>query len=144
MTEKPFQLNVIPRSNRDYGLAIDQQSVSKNGNHRKPQRIVQIWGLPLQLATDLLLETLKKSGYRANQLSRSRKAPFEFNEETGVRLGLLFLAIKPLSKIQRIETITAAIRSMPSEEAYYWFSKCTTKGYARRAQKALRILLSRE
>jgi hypothetical protein len=33
---------------------------------------------------------------------------------------------------------------MPSEEAYYWYSKCTTPDYAGRAQQALRVLLAAE
>jgi hypothetical protein len=33
---------------------------------------------------------------------------------------------------------------MPSEEAYYWFSKCTVGASAASARRALRILLAGE
>lgn len=45
------------------------------------------------------------------------------HEETGLRLGLLFLAGKPLTRMDRIEA--SALHIMPSEKAYYWSSKCT-------------------
>jgi len=61
-----------------------------------------------------------------------------------VRLGLLFLALKPLTKVSRMEAIAAGLRGMSAEEAYYWFSKCAAREHARRAQQALRILLAGE
>jgi hypothetical protein len=36
------------------------------------------------------------------------------------------------------------IRAMTSEEAYYWYAKCTGGPAAERAQKALRVLLADE
>ena len=144
MSTQPFFLYVTPRDKDDYGIALYQQQLRQNNNPKVPRRLVRVWGAPFHAIIDYLIETLKKAGYRATELSRSRKAPFELDEETGVRLGLLLLALKPLSKIERIDDIYSAIRSMPDEEVYYWFSKCTTAGAARRSQKALRILLSPE
>jgi hypothetical protein len=144
MSTQPFLLRVIPRDKDDYGVALYQKQLHQNNNPKSPRRLVQVWGAPFHAIIDYLIETLKKAGYRATDLSRSPKTPFELDEGTGVRFGLLLLALKPLSKIERIETINSAIRSMPDEEVYYWFSKCTTAGAARRSQKALRILLSPE
>ncbi len=144
MSTQPFELYVIPRDKDDYGIALYQRQLRQNTNPKSSRRLVRVWGTPFHAIIDYLIETLKKAGYRATDLSHSRKTPFELDEETGVRLGLLLLALKPLSKIERIETINSAIRSMPDEEVYYWFSKCTTEGAARRAQKSLRILLSPE
>ena len=59
-----------------------------------------------------------------------------------MRLGLVMLAVKPLSKASRIEAISHGIRTMPPEEAYYWYSKCTARDASERAQKALRVLLT--
>lgn len=144
MSTQPFFLYVTPRDKDDYGIALYQQQLRQNTTPKSPRGLVRVWGAPFHAIIDYLIETLKKAGYRATELSRSRKAPFELDEETGVRLGLLLLALKPLSKIERIDDIYSAIRSMPDEEVYYWFSKCTTAGAARRSQKALRILLSPE
>jgi hypothetical protein len=66
------------------------------------------------------------------------------DEESGVRLGLLFLATKRLRKFGRIETISGAIWAMGAEEAYYWFSKCMDVAAGRRARRALRLLLAAE
>ncbi len=42
-----------------------------------------------------------------------------------MRLGLLFMMVKPLSRGDRIEAIAQGVRAMPIEEAYYRFSKCS-------------------
>jgi len=76
--------------------------------------------------------------------SRSAGGEYGTGEESGVRLASIFLAIRPISKVSRIEEISRGIRSMADEELYYWFAKCSTTGTADRAQKALRILLSEE
>ena len=66
------------------------------------------------------------------------------SEKADVRLGLLFLAIKPITKMQRVEAISHGLRAMTNEEAYYWYSKCTTSPTADHAQKTLRVLLAGE
>ena len=59
-------------------------------------------------------------------------------------MGLVFVAVKPLGKLRRVEAISHGIRQMPLEEVYYWYSKCTAADTADRAQKALRVLLAAE
>jgi len=110
----------------------------------RPQRLVELSGTQLQAVSDHVLEALRKGGYKVTDLSRARREPFHLDEETGLRLGLLFLAVKPLTKLSRVEAISSEMRAMPSEEAYYWFSKCTATHTARRAQHALRVLLAEE
>lgn len=155
MIARPFELRVIPVVGRiesryregEYGLALTQQPIwsSAGASHeRSSQLVVRIWGIPFQSGVDRVLAALKDNGYRSSELSRARKAPFHLSEESGVRLGLLFLAVKPLRKLSRIEAISGAIWAMGPEEAYYWFSKCTDISTGRRAQKALRILLAEE
>lgn len=141
-----FELRVIPEGERDYRLAIWQRSVVGNGNGTVEERIqplATIAGPALHLALDQVLDALKREGHRANVL-RPAEGTFQLGEETGVRLGLLFLALKPLRKVSRMEGIAAGVRAMPAEETYYWFSKCATPRLARRAQHALRILLAGE
>jgi hypothetical protein len=105
---------------------------------------VRIWGPALESVLDRVLETLRKAGFRPADLRAGRKVPFELPEEAGVRLGLLFLAIKPLRRLDRISAISATVRDMEAEEAYYWFSKCSRADLARRACRSLRILLAEE
>lgn len=143
--DKPFALSVVPRDEGDYGLALYQWPVRTNDKRvNRPQRLVEVWGTQLQAVSDHVLEALRKGGYKVTDLSRARREPFYLDEETGLRLGLLFLAVKPLTKLNRIEAISAEMRTMPSEEAYYWFSKCTAVSNAARAQQALRVLLAEE
>ena len=78
------------------------------------------------------------------QLVLVAKLTAVLNEESGVRLGLLMLAVKPLRKSSRMTDISEQVQSMASEEAYYWFSKSTDHQVGRRSQKAMRILLARE
>jgi hypothetical protein len=106
--------------------------------------IVTLSGDSLRAVSDHVLDSLREAGYKATDLSPSRRAPFHLPEAVGVRLGLVFLAVKPLSKLDRIEAISHGIRQMTAEELYYWYSKCTAADTAERAQKALRILLAGE
>ena len=142
--EKPFELRVVPHDSGDYGLALYQWPVAANREVPKPQRLVELDGDSLRAVADHVLEALRKSGYKVTDLSRDRRRPFRLDEETGLRLGLLFLAVKPLSRMDRVEAISSGLRTMPSEEAYYWFSKCTAAASAVNAQRALRILLAGE
>jgi hypothetical protein len=106
--------------------------------------VVQTWGTPLRSVMDQVLAVIREAGYRASDLSRTRQAPFILTEAQGVRLGLLFLAVKPLRKVARMTNISEQVRGMTDEEAYYWFSKATSATAARRAQRALRVLLAQE
>jgi hypothetical protein len=158
---KPFELRIIllpkgaPRryGEDEYGLGLYQQPVrslrlrsgqapSRVTKDQEPQLVVRIWGAAFRSTVDRVLAALKDNGYRASELSKTRKAPFLLSEESGVRLGLLCMASKPLRKLSRIEAISNAIWAMSPEEAYYWFSKCTDPLTGRRAQRALRILLA--
>ena len=101
-------------------------------------------GVKLQAVADHVLEALRRAGYKATELSPRRRKPFRLDEETGLRLGLLFLTVAPLSRVDRIEAISRELRAMPSEETYYWYSKCTDPHGSGRAQQALRTLLAAE
>jgi len=143
--DRPFELRVVPRDGEAYGLALYQLPIAANGEKgQELQRLVELGGTSLQAVVDHVLEALRKTGHKGTDLIPSRRRPFYLDEETGVRLGLLFLAVRPISKLSRIEHISLGVRAMPSEEAYYWFSKCTAQGSGRRAQQALRILLAGE
>jgi hypothetical protein len=154
--DKPFELRVTPATERAnhtaYNLALYQRLVEPPAAQRtlyreappEMQKVVEVGGSALRAVSDQVLDALKRSGYRATDLSANRREPFALSEESGVRLGLLFLAIKPITKMTRVEAISHGLRAMTSEEAYYWYSKCTTGPTADRAQKALRVLLAGE
>jgi len=153
----PFELRVVADTGRKsqsaaYSLALYQRFVEPPDAQRTLYRqsppdmvrVVEVGGSVLKAIADHVLDALRHSGYKATDLSASRREPFLLAEESGVRLGLLFLAVKPITKVERVESISHGLRSMTSEEAYYWYSKCTTGLTAERSQKALRVLLADE
>lgn len=149
--QKPFALHVQPVTGAatDYTLTLRQRVVErpKAGQPEATSRletVVVIGGDNLRAVADHVIEALRKAEYKATDLSAARRKPFYLPEEVGVRLGLVLLTVKPLHKLRRVEQISYGIRQMPSEEAYYWYSKCTAAGTADRAQKALRALLAAE
>ena len=155
MAASPFELRVIhptyrqagKRHKGEYGVALYQQPVrsrARNPHAEAPRLLARTWGLPFRCTVDRTLAALKENGYRASDLSKTRSAPFILDEESGVRLGLLFLTTKPLRKFGRIEAISGTIWAMGAEEAYYWFSKCTDNTTGGRARRALRLLLAAE
>jgi len=95
---------------------------------------------------DHLLAALRASGHRATDLTRAAgdEAPFYLDELTGLRLALILMAVKPLTRHDRIEAIGQGVQAMSAEEAYYWFSKCSAGPSASQAQKALGVLLNNE
>ena len=147
MQTKPFELRIAPEGAHDYGLAlyrIPSRGESRDGSGDGWELVVRIQGTPLRAVMDQVLTAIKQAGYRPADLSRGRKTPFLLNEELGVRLGLLMLAVKPLRKSSRMVDVSEQVQSMATEEAYYWFSKSTDQHVARRSQKAMRILLAKE
>jgi hypothetical protein len=152
--EKPFTLYVksLTGGSTSYTLTLAQRIVEPDPDQlpsgRRSQAgmttIVSLNGDNLKAVADHVIEALRQGGYKATNLSPERARPFYLPETVGVRLGLVFMAVKPLSKLRRIEAISHGIRQMPLEEAYYWYSKCTDADTADRAQKALRVLLAAE
>ena len=140
-----FELRVLLKGDAAYGLALYQNRPDRNGAAKAdPVRVVQVWGDPLRTVMDQVLIALRKSKYQPTDLRRSRQAPFRLKEEEGVRLGVLFMAVKPLRKLSRIEAISERVQGMELEELYYWYSKSTAAHDGRRARKAFRILIAEE
>ena len=107
-------------------------------------KVVELGDQALQAVSDHIINALRENDYKPTDLGLHRREPFALDEINGVRLGLLFLAIKPISKMDRIEAISHGLRAMTNEELYYWYSKCTAQQSADRAQKAIRVLLAAE
>ncbi|MBN1135446.1 MAG: ASCH domain-containing protein [Anaerolineae bacterium] len=146
---RPFALYTIPDKGNGYRVALYQwlQRDSQAGE-RAPGALwsVELGGDPLRAVADHLLAALRANSYKATDLARAAGAeePFYLDELTGLRLALILLAVKPLTRHERIEAIGLGVQAMSAEEAYYWFSKCSAGPGAARAQKALRILLAGE
>lgn len=143
---RPFALYAIPERGGGYRVALYQwlQRDSQAGQ-RAPGALwsIELGGDPLRAVADHLLAALRANSYKATDLARAAGAeePFYLDELTGLRLALILLAVKPLTRHERIEAIGLGVQAMSAEEAYYWFSKCSVGPGASQAQKALRVLL---
>ena len=142
--DKPFEMMVFPISDTVYGLELLQRRLNGDRNPDPMPRVVKIWGTALTAVLDHVLEGIKKNGYRSSDLRANRRTPFALDEEQGVRLGLLLLAVKPLRKLERIEAVSRSIWQMETEEVYYWFSKCSRSSDRHRACRAARIMMAEE
>jgi hypothetical protein len=137
----PFQLAVDPMPNASYALTVLQRPYPerKDGVVLPFVKIGSIEGLALSSAWDIILEVLHTNHHKPTAIQHDKKKRLELNEESGIRLSLLFLALVSLSNLDHMRTLQQSIWSMSNEEAYYWFSKCSgTNG--RRGVRALRIL----
>jgi len=145
-SEKPFALHVqaLAGAATDYALTLLQRVVERPDSDPHLETVVALSGDNLRAVADHVIEALRKAEYKATDLSVTRHQHVYVPDEVGVRLGLVFLTVQPLSKIRRVAQSSYGIRQMPSEEAYYWYSKCTAADTAERAQKALRVLLAAE
>lgn len=90
-----------------------------------------------------VMAALRESKLKPAQLSATRMKPLKLAEPAGVRLALVMLGTAPLSQRARIAEVEEGVAAMSTEEAYYWYAKCTGRE-ASRSQRALRLLLSDE
>jgi hypothetical protein len=147
-----FELRVLPEAGGAYRLALVQRRVEPPAEQRgvydrnppPMDRVADLGGPGLRAVADQVMTALRRNGYKPTDLSAARREPFVLSEETGVRLSLLFMAIRPITKMERIEAIARGVSAMTGEEAYYWYAKCTSGSAASRAQQALRVLLAEE
>jgi len=142
---RAYRLVLEPAGTASYSLRLEQSR-----SFDPPVDDIRIVGRASSTAVaacvDQVLDALRRAGHPTNELRPGRSGAFSLSEEAAVRLGLLFVALRPLSKTRRMEQVADGIRRMAPEEAIYWFSKCTPPGSAdaRRAQHALRVLLASE
>ena len=141
--ERAFELRVQPESQGEYALKLFQSPAGRTTNGHM-ECVARIHGDPLRIVIEPVLAAIRRAGYRPSDLRPTRREPFRIDEEDGVRLGLLFLALHPIRKPSRMEAMVEGIRVMADEELYYWYSKATATPYGLRAQRALRTLIAEE
>jgi hypothetical protein len=141
MLTHPFLLAVEPLPNASFALTVLQRPYPerKDGRVLPFEVIGSIDGLALSSAWDIILEVLHTNHHKPSAIQHDKKKRLGLNEESGVRLSLLFLTLVSLPTLDYMRTLQQSIWSMSNEEAYYWFSKCTGSN-GRRGVRALRIL----
>ncbi|MEX0666714.1 MAG: hypothetical protein WD313_00075 [Acidimicrobiia bacterium] len=134
---RTFEVLVSPFDEADYGVEL---LVTSNGHS---QSLARLEGKQLQRLRQAVLAAVTSSKQPRTALSPTRRAPVRLTEAAGVRLALAAMATKPISKPARVEKVRHGIDTMTSEEALYWYARCTGPAGAR-ALRALRILLAEE
>lgn len=137
---RSFELKVVSRGNGDYGLALYELQTGR----QDAELVERIWGDPLHMISDRILRAVRNGGVRPSSVGPRRKEPIPLREEDAVRTGVLFLALKPMRKLSRIEAIAERVSAMEPEELWYWYAKVTSPVNGRRARRALRLLLAEE
>ena len=137
-----FQLRIIPLKDNDFALELYQCAYKKAGEKKRPaaKRIGRIKGQTLILVRQAVYQTLKANSYDPKTLSYKRTSPYILTEESGVNLAILFQAVQPLKKEEKIANIRDGVMAMSNEEAHYWFAKISN-GNRSAALKAMRVLL---
>jgi hypothetical protein len=137
-----FQLRVVPLQNNDFALELYQCSYKKAGEKKRPaaKRIGRLKGNSLALVRQAVYATLKANNYDPKTLSQKRNAPYVLSEESGVNLAILFQAVQPLKKEEKIASIRDGVMAMSNEEAHYWFAMIAN-GRRSPALRAMRVLL---
>ena len=106
-----------------------------------PLRLAGLRGRNLELTEHRVLRRLKESGIRLDLL------PIEgmgsaLNEETALRLALLFRTLAPMRNRDNMRLVADGIEAMGKEEAGYWLGMSFHRKNPRRVLTALRILLT--
>jgi hypothetical protein len=142
-----FELRIKASDNGKMGCMLYQQPPASAGafSRSKPCRMSAIDGWRLGLAQGAIQRTIQGAGYKPVDFRATRKAPFSLNEEQGIRLDLVFRAVRDLRRRSRIEDVIAGIMAMSREELYYWHSKAAMKEDSENhGLIALRVLLGGE
>lgn len=137
-----FQLRIVPTDNNNFALELYQCAYKQAGQKKRPaaKRLGRLKGNGLVLAKQSIYHALKLNHYDPRSLSHRRQTAYVLDETTGVSLAILFQALQPLRKVERIQRIAAGIEEMSNEEAHYWFAKINN-GKRNPALKAMRVLL---
>jgi len=135
-----FELQVTATGEAgQFGVELAEVGAS-NG---RPDLLVQLGQKATARIITSVLAALRESKLKPAHLSPTRKKPLKLSEPAGVRLALVILGAAPLSQRVRIAEVEEGIAAMSTEEAYYWYAKCTGPS-ASRSRRALRLLLSDE
>ena len=140
-----FELRMKPHDDGDFSLVLWElppgDSRAKAYRHGRKMSSVSDWYL--QMTQSTVNKTLSAAGYKPSLVKRSRKAPFQLDEEAGIRLDLAFRLVKGLRNRSRIESILYGLNAMEREEALYWHTKVTKDNGTTQFNglKALRTLL---
>ncbi|MCS7295457.1 MAG: hypothetical protein NZ761_08675 [Dehalococcoidia bacterium] len=143
-TERWFELVLRDRPGVGREVVLWQVERTPGDGRRaarpRRRRVGGLVGRPLTVAEPEVRQVLGKAD--AQRLERDKCV--RLVDTAGARLGVLFLALRPLRRVERMVRVLEGVQRLADEEAYYWFAQCTAPSRARRARRALRVLLAGE
>lgn len=135
-----FRLRLLPVGPDEYSLALEETNGSAES---VPSLISRTDADHTRRVLPSVLNAVRASGHAKSIVSAHRAKPVPLSEPEGVRLALILIATGPISKARRVDKMASAVEKMSTEEAYYWYAKCTGPDAAR-VRRALRVFLAEE
>ncbi len=112
---------------------------------KEPLRVAGLAGRNLELVEPRVLRRLGAAGFRGDYACHAgaRDVPgHALDEQTALRLALMFRALAPMRHRDRMRAVADGIEAMGREEAAYWLGMVLHRPNPRRVLTALRFLLT--
>ncbi len=126
----------------DNELELWQLPSSATPHMKTAKRIAGLHGRNLALIEPRLMRQLKQVGIDLTKIKGKEVKHFSLNEETALRLGLIFRVLAPMRNRDRMGECTEGIEAMGKEESAYWLGMAMHRKNPRRVLTALRYLLT--
>ncbi len=143
-----FELRVEPHRNNELKFTLREHRIQRRGRAEvKPKELVAIWGAPVYFAQEAVSSILRQAKVARGITSLRAGDVVDLDEAVGARLAVLFLAIKPLRKLERVRAVAEEIMQMSPEATFFWLAKIAGGQDYRTRQRhlrALRLLLAEE
>ena len=103
-------------------------------------KVKRLSGARLRCLLQLLDKSLCETNVDPTKVTGTGSSAVLLREETGIRLSLGFIGVKPLRRVDRMRSLSRGVARMSIEECYYWYAKCRSPEYPN-GEQALRSLL---
>ena len=124
-------------------ISIWQMPSAATPQVKEPLRLAGLAGRNLDLVEHRVLRRLGAAGLRGDYgRGPAARDGHTVDEQTALRLALMFRALAPMRHRDRMRAIADGIEAMGREEAAYWLGMVLHRANPRRVLTALRFLLT--
>ena len=123
-------------------LEVWQLPSSATPHIKAAKRVAGLYGRNLALIEPRLLRQFKPIGIDLTKIQGKEVKHFALDEETALRLSLIFRVLAPMRNRDRMGECTQGIEAMGKEESAYWLGMSMHRKNPRRVLTALRYLLT--
>lgn len=122
-------------------IEVWQVPSSASPQLKEPLRVAGLRGRNLELVEHRVLRRLAAAGIKAD-LADAAGSGRGIDEDTALRLGLLFRVLAPMRHRERMRAVAEGVDAMGREEAAYWLGMAMHRKNPRRVLTALRFILT--